>query len=133
MDQNRPFFWRILIVVAETIAKSIEKGTVKHRGVIRWSKRFLLELLAELRDLICGDSSKKSKRRSKKLPGKESYGYFVATSIAAYIMELLHVSNAVALGLATLILIRIGQSTRNAFCKMTDREILEAMLDPNNP
>jgi hypothetical protein len=105
---------------------------VKHRGAARWTKAFLLELLSEIREKICGDTSGKTKsgkpRRAKKSIDKASYGYALATWLASYLMTAMHISSSMALGLAALILIKIAQSTRNAFCKMTDREVLDSIL-----
>jgi hypothetical protein len=43
-------------------------------------------------------------------------------------MHSLGVSSPVALGLATLILIKLAKTTKNAFCKMTDAEVLASIF-----
>ena len=90
---------------------------------------FLWEYLAGLRELICGKPGKKAKRTTDdSLPHENSYPYAVATAVASWIMHSLGVSSPVALGLATLILIKLAKTTKNAFCKMTDAEVLASIF-----
>ncbi len=39
------------------------------------------------------------------------------------------ISNPIALGVSTLVLLSLSQATKNAFCKMTDSEVLNAISD----
>jgi hypothetical protein len=43
-------------------------------------------------------------------------------------MNTLHVSNSIALGMATLVLTMVAKSTRNAFCTMTDKEVMKSIF-----
>ena len=95
-----------------------------------WSSAFLRRLIRKLRDQICSGkgAKKKSSSSGRKPPDKSGYGYAIATSLASFIMQSLHISSSIALGLAALILLKIAQSTKDAFCDMTEEEILKELL-----
>jgi len=90
-----------------------------------WGAKFVWQILKELRTIIC---TKKYGRID--LTAYKNYPQGVSVALAGVIMNAIGVKEPTALGLATLVLIALGNATKNAFCKLTDEEVIEA-LDPN--
>jgi hypothetical protein len=90
---------------------------------VEWGRQFIRTVLAEVRETVCGDKGTYAALRKE----YDSYVKAFAVSISSSIMNLLGVSEPMALGLATLVLLILVSATKNAFCKMTDKEVLEAI------
>jgi hypothetical protein len=81
-------------------------------------REFLTSIFKEIRDLICGKSEQYRELQKK----YKSYPYAFAVSVSAVVLRELHVSEPMAMGIASLCLLTLAQVTRNAFCRMTDAE-----------
>jgi hypothetical protein len=107
-------------VLEETLAELDAEAkrrdpTILRKGVVSVSS-FVVLLLDELRTLICGKGKNPTKL------GPESQAMLGA--LAAAIARKLGISDATSVGLAVLVLITLGQATKNAFCKMSNAEVL---------
>ena len=96
----------------------------KARGNFRkWAggvSSFFLIMLRELRTIICGRG-----KTPRKL-GTQSQA--LLTAVAAAIARKVGLDGPSAIGLAVLMLIALGQATKNTFCQMTDPEVLKALM-----
>jgi len=88
-------------------------------GPLNWGLQFIRQILAELREIICGPKSKRSKL------GANSQA--ILSAIAAAIVAKFHVTSVTATGLSVLVFLALGRATKSAFCKMTDSEVLAAL------
>jgi len=88
-----------------------------------WGIRFLYQVMREVRTIVCGRA--KDRKGSRKVDA--GYTKALAVSISTTVLNTLNVHDPATLGLATLILITLSQATKNAFCKMTDAEVLGAI------
>ena len=88
-------------------------------NMFTWGRAFIIEILRNLRDLICGP------RKSHGKLGEKSHAALAA--LAALIAHKFHVDSATAAGLAVHALIALSKATKKAFCDMTDEEVLEAL------
>jgi hypothetical protein len=105
-------------VLASTITEIHEerrKAGVVQKGAAGLSS-FFLSILDELRAIICG------KGKSAKKLGKNSQAILAA--VAAVVSRALGIGDPTATGIAVLVLITLGQATKNAFCKMSTAEFL---------
>jgi hypothetical protein len=92
-------------------------------GAAEWGKGFLKEILRGIRKAICTESAEYSGLK------KEYVGYPKAFAVAASsaVLSSLGISSAMALGLATLVLLVLAQATKDAFCRMTDDDVLKSI------
>jgi hypothetical protein len=86
-------------------------------------REFLISIFKEIRDLICGRSEQYRELQKK----YKSYPYVFAVSVSAVVLRELHVSEPMAMGIASLCLLTLAQVTRNAFCRMTEAEFGSAV------
>lgn len=88
-----------------------------------WGMQFLQQVLREVRLIVCTRSKEYARLR------KEAGSYPKAFSVAvsAGVMNALGVTSPMALGIATLVLLAFAQATKNAFCKMTNGDVLRAI------
>jgi hypothetical protein len=88
-----------------------------------WGREFLKQMLKEIRAAICSDEPSYSGLR------KEYHGLpkAAAVAVSTFIMGTFGVDEPVALGTGVLALLTVAHSTRNAFCNMTDDEVLRAI------
>lgn len=84
--------------------------------------RFVILFLAEIRTIIC--DQKKASAISKS--ANVSVGS-VVTGLTAWLTTKFGLSDPVAVGIATAVLLSVVYATRGAFCKMTDSEVKAAM------
>jgi hypothetical protein len=113
-----------MVAVVGLAAKDPKNFTVKpdpqkFEGLFTWGKEFIGELLRSLRNIIC---------KNNQLPRMSQYHVYpeaVFAAIAAEIMQRTGHTESMALGLATLILMILARITKEAFCKMTDDEVLK--------
>lgn len=89
-----------------------------------WGINFFKQFLREIRKIIC----EKKKVRTRVEDQKDLPTASIA-ALSASLMTALHISNALATGLATLVLLTIATATKNAFCTMTDEEVLQKLED----
>jgi len=113
------------VVVLDSVVQDLQKSADERSGVLHKSSRgltsFLLSILRELREIICG------KGKKPKPLGKEAHA--AVSALAVLLAARLGISNATAIGLAVLILITLAQATKNAFCKMDDVEAYKAIKE----
>ena len=113
------------VSVLDSVVQDLQKGADERSGALHKSSRglasFLLSILRELREIICG------KGKKPKALGKEAHA--AVSALAALLTLKLGISDAAAIGLAVLILITIAQATKNAFCKMDDTEAYKAIRE----
>jgi hypothetical protein len=108
----------VLHAVISQIDESRKKPNVLRKGVFGFTSYFLI-WAAELRKIICG---------GRKTPSKLGpQWHAVIAAIAMYITQQLDVPSPTAVGIATLVLLTLMQTTKNAFCKMTDNEVYKAI------
>lgn len=86
-----------------------------------WGRNFLKQFLIEIRKSICSSTGPYTKLQRE----GSAYPRAVATAISASLMNFAGVSNPVALGVSIFILLLLAKITQNAFCNMTDDEVLE--------
>jgi hypothetical protein len=85
---------------------------------------FFLSILNEPRKIICG------KGKNPKKFGSGSHA--VLSGVAAAIAKKFGISDPAAIGLAVLVLMTLGQATKNAFCKKKDTEVLKTLEGLNS-
>jgi hypothetical protein len=88
-----------------------------------WGVRFLKEILQELRTAVCARNSPYSKLKA----DYKSYPKAFAVAVATTTLSSVGITGPMALGVATFVLLVLGAATKNAFCKMTEEEALEAV------
>lgn len=94
-----------------------------------WGLGFLREILKEIRAIICT----KKGAAGVNLKDYKNYPRGIAAALAAVIVRKIGVEEPMALGLATFALIAVANATKNAFCKMTDDEVLIALSTEPEP
>lgn len=87
-----------------------------------WGKQFLKEILREIRKAVCTDKPMDSEAADSR-----SYPKAIAVAISSTVMNACGVDSAMALGIATLVLLTISRATKQAFCTMTDDNVLAAI------
>ena len=85
-----------------------------------WGLDFILEILIELRDIICGKG-----KTPKKLSDTSQSAISALTILVAH---KLRISDPTAFGIAVLILLSISRASKNAFCRKTTPEELRKLL-----
>lgn len=95
------------------------------QGAGEWGLRFLKQILSELRKAICSKDSEYSKLKEE----YKSHPKAFATAVATSALASLGVSGPMTLGIATFVLLILATATKNAFCKMTDEQALEAIRE----
>jgi len=88
-----------------------------------WGLRFLGEILAEVRKAICAKNSEYSKLKAE----YKSYPEAFAVALSTGALASLGINGPMALGVATFVLLVLATATKNAFCTMTDQEVLKAV------
>jgi hypothetical protein len=115
---------RYILGTLSTADKLAEEGNLGGVGSIMrgWCSstvnRFVILFLSEIRQIICTD--KKAGRIAK--TSKVSAGS-VVSGLTAWITSKFGVTDPIALGVATAVLLSIVYATKGAFCKMTDDEV----------
>jgi hypothetical protein len=92
----------------------LRRGTVSVDGR-SWATRFATTFLTEIRGAICGTD-----------PGHNVEGLTArgaASAIAGWVVGALGLSNPIAFGVATLVVLVLGSALHTSFCKMTEPEI----------
>lgn len=87
---------------------------------LAWGMKFFKQFLKEIRKILC--NKKKGKVTFKEY--KDIPKALIA-SLATSLMATLHITNPVAIGMATLIILIIATATKKALCTMTDEEVLK--------
>jgi len=90
---------------------------------MEWGRQFCVQVLKEIRSVVC-DNSKEYRDLQKQF---QSYPKAFAVAVSACLLNTCGLSSPMALGVATLLLLVLGQTTKNAFCKMTDQQVLAAI------
>ena len=90
-----------------------------------WGGKFIWEILKEIRKIICDE-----RHGGVDLTDYKNYPKAVSVALAGVVMNAIGVKEPMALGIATLILMALGNATKNAFCTMTNESVIHA-LDPN--
>jgi len=86
-----------------------------------WGAAFISELLVELRLILCG---------RKKQHGKISNETQAAIAmLATAISQKLGLQAPTSVGLAVLAMLCLVRASKKAFCKVTDKEVIKALLD----
>jgi len=88
-----------------------------------WGKQFLSQILREVRSIICNESKEYSKIRKEFANYPKAFG----VAVSAAVLNVVGVGGPMALGISTLVLLALTHATKNAFCKMTDDEVLTAI------
>ncbi len=88
-----------------------------------WGKKFIREVLKEVRKSVCAKQGEYSKLREEYV----NYPKALATAISAAVFNVLGVADPIGLGIATLILLTLSRVTRNAFCNMTDDQVIQSI------
>jgi hypothetical protein len=91
------------------------QGLQASLGPAKWGIEFIKLILANLRKAICGGTKAKSDA--------------TLAALAAMIVSQFHISISAATGLAVMCLMALGRATKDAFCKMTDSEVLAALAE----
>ena len=87
-------------------------------GASEWGERFLRQIMKELRDRIC------SAPASTRAAARRSYPKAFAASIGTALVAQFGFSDPVAIGIATLVIVTVTGSTKDAFCKMTTDQVI---------
>ena len=82
----------------------------------QWAYNFATLFFTEIRDAICRDEKAHS------VEGLTARG--AASAVAGWAVSALGLSNPIAFGVATLIVLVLGSALRSAFCTATQEEIL---------
>ena len=90
-----------------------------------WGVKFIKEILKEVRLLICNEKARK--KAGFDLSDYKSYPRAMGISLASVITAKLGVTEPMAIGIATLVLLSIAQAVKNAFCTMTDDQVIEVI------
>lgn len=115
------FFARQHSVTTDTLP--VAHMTILPDKAYEWGMQFLKQVLCEVRVIVCTRS--KEYARLRKEAG--SYPKAFAVAVSAGVMNTLGVTSPMALGIATLVLLALAQATKNAFCKMTDEDVIKAI------
>jgi hypothetical protein len=86
--------------------------------------KFLRHWFAEIRAIICEGERLGAATKAADLSSKT-----IATAIAVWLSNMFGMSSPVAAGLATLILLVLGQAAKEAFCQMTQDQIVSRVTD----
>lgn len=92
----------------------LRRGTVSADGR-GWAARFVATFLTEIRGAICGADPGHS------VEGLTARG--AASAVAGWAVGALGLSNPIAFGIATLVVLVLGSALRTSFCRMTEPEI----------
>jgi hypothetical protein len=93
-----------------------------------WGALFIYQMLKELRSLIC-ETQTESKTGIVDLKEFKAYPKALGVSLASLVMAKLGVTEPMAMGIATLVLLSLAQATKNAFCASTDEEVIKAIRE----
>lgn len=111
-------------ILREANAKGLDSFTINGKRLSPrwyakyWGKELLGVFLEELRKLICGKG---------KTPSKLSEHSVLIVSLGSLIVQKFHIADATATGLVVFLLLKVGQVTKNTFCRMTDPEVIAAL------
>jgi len=92
-------------------------------SAFQWGRQFVKEFLREIRKTICANNAESSQLKEE----YQSYAKAFAVAGSAVVLDMLGVAGPMALGITTLLLLTLSRATKNAFCKMTDEEVLRAI------
>jgi len=103
--------------------KPPERPAGWRRKTAAWGREFLVQFAREFRRLVCEDKGvyAKIKREHAGIPQA------VAAAATTAAIASLGVSGPMALGVATLAVLSVTSVTKNAFCKSTEAEVLQAI------
>lgn len=85
----------------------------------QWAIAFVTQFFTEVRDAICRDEKAHS------VEGLTARG--AASAVAGWAVAALGLSNPIAFGIATLVVLVLGSALRSAFCTTTREEILASV------
>ena len=91
-----------------------------------WGMAFLIQILKEVRSVICGEQTH-GRGSLVKLSDYRAYPKALGVSLSTSIMAQFGVNEPMAIGIATLVLLTLAQATKDAFCQMTDEEVLKTL------
>jgi len=83
---------------------------------------FLHHWFTEIRTIICEQEQLGAAAKTADLSNKT-----VATALAVWLTGIFGITSPVAIGLATLILLVLGQATKDAFCQMTQAQVVNGI------
>ncbi|NOT53686.1 MAG: hypothetical protein HOP18_03685 [Deltaproteobacteria bacterium] len=118
------FVARQQVLVESTPDRSYRLGIPNE--AFEWGLKFLKEILKEVRVLVCEERARK-KTGLVSLSDYKAYPKALGVSLATAIMTKLGVNEPMAIGIATLVLLSLAQATKNAFCTMTDAQVIETL------
>ena len=95
-------------------------------GAFDWGLRFLKEILKEVRALVC-DAKARKKAGLVTFTDYKGYPKALGVSLSTVIMTKLGVTEPMAIGIATLVLLSLAQATHNAFCNVTNAQVVETI------
>ena len=81
------------------------------------------EILKEVRVLVC-DAKVRKRHGLVNFSDYKAYPRALGVSLSTVIMTKLGVTEPMAIGIATLVILSLAQATQNAFCNMTDAEVV---------
>jgi hypothetical protein len=90
---------------------------------LEWGRQFIGQILKEIRAVVCENSKEYLKYKKE----YRSYSKAFAVAVSSAVLNSLGITGPLALGLATVTLLVLAHATQNAFCKMTDEEVLKAI------
>jgi hypothetical protein len=85
--------------------------------VVAFAERFL----GSIRNQICKEAAKKGKKT------RELSGQAVAAAVATSVTTALGTANPIAIGVSSIVILAIASAAKDAFCQMTDAEVLNAL------
>jgi hypothetical protein len=89
---------------------------------LAWARDFTLKFLAEIRHSICESREKNSLSQAGGITANGA-----ASALAAWLSQAFAISNPVAIGVATLVLLVIAKAATSAFCAATAEEIVKRL------
>lgn len=97
-------------------------GGIGDSSIVNWTKIFLSQFYKELHDIICIESKMKEINNAADISVKG-----IVTAIAAWMMNILNITQPLATGIATAVLLILFKATKGAFCNMSKQEVEESL------
>lgn len=97
-------------------------GGIGDSPVVNWTRKFLSQFYVELHNIICIESKMKEITNAADISVKG-----IVTAIAAWMMNILNITEPLATGIATAVLLILFKATRGAFCNMSKQEVEESL------
>lgn len=92
-----------------------------------WGVKFLKQFIKEIRLIICEKQKEKNA-----IDDYKHYPKAIIVAVSSSLMTALSITNPMVLGLATLILLVLSTATKNAFCNMTDEDVIKSVEKSSN-